>query len=61
MLNVYPVLHVISSLEKMEDELKRIIKNGPFLEAKLKVNCREEEENKKKEEIKPKNDKTLII
>ena len=53
MFNVHPVLSVMPPAAKLEDELRRIIEKGPFLETKLKPNCREEKKVKiKAEEVK---------
>ncbi len=38
----------MSPVAKLEDELQRIIKNGPFLEAELKLNVREDKTVKMK-------------
>jgi hypothetical protein len=58
MLNIRPVLSVMPPVTKLEDELQRIIKNSPFLGAKLKLDCQKETEtivktNKAKVKKKP--------
>ena len=37
MLDVFPTLHVISGMEKLDEEIERMIRKGPFVEAKLKL------------------------
>ena len=37
MLNVFPTLHVISGMEKLDEDIERMIRKGPFIEAKLRL------------------------